>query len=78
MAQHKETVPYQKERVMNGYVWLLFMAMIIMHRLLILALTEDIKQTLSSYFFFIQLVCLVTYTTILFRLKNKKEIRGLW
>lgn len=78
MAQHKETVPYQKERVMNGYVWLLFMAMIIMHRLLILALTEDIKQVLVSYFFFIQLVCLVTYTTILFRLKNKKEIRGLW
>lgn len=78
MAQHKETVPYQKERVMNGYVWLLFIAMIIMHRLLILALTEDIKQALVSYFFFIQLVCLVTYTTILFRLKNKKEIRGLW
>ncbi|PTJ19814.1 hypothetical protein BU038_02805 [Staphylococcus simulans] len=78
MTQHKETVPYQKERVMNGYVLLLFSIIIIMNRLLTYALTEDLKQTLLSYFFFIQIMCLVTYTTILFRLKDKKEIRGLW
>lgn len=78
MTQHKETVPYQKERVMNGYVLLLFSIIIIMNRLLTYALTEYLKQTLLSYFFFIQIMCLVTYTTILFRLKDKKEIRGLW
>ncbi|PTI92578.1 hypothetical protein BU021_06890 [Staphylococcus simulans] len=77
MAQYKETVPYQKERVMNGYVLLLFSIIIIMNRLLTYALTEDLKQTLLSYFFFIQIMCLVTYTAILFRLKDKKEIRGL-
>lgn len=78
MTQHIETVPYQKERAMNGYVLLLFIVIIIMHRLLTYALTEDLKQTLLSYFFFTQLMCLATYTTILFRLKDKKEIRGLW